>query len=115
MASSVHHVYLGDEDLGIFDETKFTLSDAFLIEGHSGGHASGLSVNEFMAGINRGQPLAIQTLIWWLRFKQGQNVDRPSIDFNIADLRLEDEPDPTVASSGKNETVISDSSPTTAI
>ena len=114
MPSGIHHVWLADEDLGVFDEHAFTLSDAYLIEGHSGGNASGLSVNEFMAGINRGQPLAIQTLIWWLKFKQGVNVDRAAIDFKIADLRLEDEPDPTEASSGTGDAVTSDSSPTTA-
>ena len=45
MASGIHHVYLADEDLGVFDEHAFTLSDAYLIEGHSGGNSSGLSVN----------------------------------------------------------------------
>ena len=42
------------------------------------------------------------------------NVDRAAIDFKIADLRLEDEPDPTEASSGTGDAVTSDSSPITA-
>ena len=109
MASGIHHVWLADEDLGIFDEAKFTLNDAFVVKA-----SSGLDVMAFNAGIGSMNPLALQTFVWWLKYRKGENVDRASIDFKIADLRLEDEPDPTEASSGTGDAVTSDSSPTTA-
>ena len=109
MAVGVHHVYLGSEDLGVYDENKFTLTDAFTVKS-----ASGLDIKEFNLGINQMNPLALQTFVWWLKYRKGENVDRAAVDFAIADLRMVDEPDPTVASSGKSDAAISDSSPKSA-
>lgn len=110
MPSGVHHVWLGDEDLGIFDENKFRLTDLYQIAG-----SSGLNGRDFTAGINSQSPLALQTLVWFLRVKAGRPCDRAAIDFAIADLRMEDEPDPTEASSGNADAGTSDTSPTSAI
>ena len=105
----IHHVWLGAEDLGIFDENKFTLNDAFTIKA-----SSGLDVKAFNAGIGSMNPLALQTFVWWLKYRKGENVDRVGIDFALADLRMEPEPDPIVASSGMSVAAISDSSPKSA-
>lgn len=105
----IHHVWLGAEDLGVFDENKFTLNDAFIIKA-----SSGLDVKAFNSGIGSMNPLALQTFVWWLKYRKGENVDRVGIDFAIADLRMEPEPDPTVASSGTSVAAISDSSPKSA-
>lgn len=108
--SHVVHVFLKDEDLGVFDFQKFSNSDGFLVENASGG----LSPKAFFDGIGELRPMALQTFIWLLYRKQGKTVDRASIDFAIADVRLEEEPDPTVASDGNGVVVTSDSSPITA-
>ena len=109
------HLWIADEDLGVFNEQHFTLFDAWDVLAASGGRDKGLSVTEFVAGIQRMEPLAIQTLVWFLRKRKGQTVDRASINFNFGDLRVEEEADPTMASSGTPDAGISDSSPTTAI
>jgi hypothetical protein len=98
MATGIYRVTLGDEDLGIFDEHKFTLNVAFVIKA-----SCGMDVKQFMAGINSTNPLAIQTFVWWLKHRKGVNVDRASIDFNMADLKLEDEPDPITETSGTKD------------
>jgi hypothetical protein len=103
MAIGVHHVYLADEDLGIFDENKFTLEDAFTIKA-----SSGLDIKAFNQGIVQMNPLALQTFVWWLKHRKGETVDRASIDFNVADLRLEEEPDPTQATTSGS--VVADTS-----
>jgi hypothetical protein len=95
MALGVFHVWLGEEDLGIYDENKFSLNDAFVVKA-----SCGLDVRVFTNGINTMNPLVLQTLVWWLRYKKGVNCDRASIDFAIADLKLVDEPDPTKETSG---------------
>jgi hypothetical protein len=101
-SSAVHHVWLADEDLGIFDEQKFDLKDAFTIKG-----AVGLNVQPFFKGVNEQDPLCLQTLVWWLRFRVGNIQDRLGINFALSDLRIEDEPDPTQESSGTNAESIS--------
>ena len=109
-ATNVVHVWLGDEDLGVFDFQKFSNSDVYLVE-----NTSGLTVKAFFEGIGEMRAIALQTFVWLLRRRKGQDVARASIDFAIGDLRLETVEDPTVASDGTNETVTSDSSPTSAI
>lgn len=104
------HVYLGDEDLGVFDFHKFSNSDGYLVE-----NTSGLSTKAFFQGIGELRPMALQTFVWLLYRRQGKIIDRATIDFAVGDLRLEAEPDPTVASDGSNDAATSDSSPTTAI
>ena len=101
MVLGVYSVTLGDEDLGIYDENKFTLNDAFVIKA-----SCGLDVRAFTAGINSMNPLVLQTLVWWLRYKKGVNCDRASIDFAIADLKLVDAPDPTGETSGSDAVAI---------
>ena len=66
MALGVWHAWLGEEDLGIYDENKFSLNDAFTIKA-----SCGLNVGVFTAGIKAMDPLVLQTLVWWLRFKKG--------------------------------------------
>jgi len=109
-ATNVVHVWLADEDLGVFDFQKFSNSDGYLVE-----NTSGLTVKAFFEGIGEMRAIALQTFVWLLRRRKGQDVARASIDFAIGDLRLETVEDPTVASDGTNETVTSDSSPTSAI
>lgn len=114
MASSVHHVFIGEEDLGIFDENKFTVSDAIIVKNATGG-VNGLTVKAFFSGLEQMDPHALQALIWFQRFKLGQQVHISTIDFNVAELRLDDEPDPTQAATGIDETSTSEPSPNSAI
>lgn len=105
-----YRVKLGDEDLGVFDERKFTVSDAILVKNTTGGQ-SGFTIKAFFQGVNDMDPFALQALVWFLRFKKGEQVHISTIDFNIADLDLEEEPDPTQARTGSDETAISEPSP----
>lgn len=112
VSNGIHHVWLGDEDLGIFDEHKISMSDGFAIKG-----VSGLNVKPFLEGIQDMNPLAWQTLVWLLRLKQGKpQARRESIEFFFTDLRMEDEgvADPTPAPTGTSETATSESLPTSA-
>lgn len=107
-------IVLGDERY-VFDDQSLTLTDAFAIKS-----ASGLDLVPFQNGLNTMSPLSLQTLIWWLRQKNGRPEDIRTVDFRIADLSVEevaedDEPDPTESGSEPEETSTSDSSPTTAI
>ena len=108
--SRVVHVFLKDEDLGVFDFQKFSISDSFLVE-----NVSGLSPKELFAGIGELRPMALQTFVWLLYRKMGKIVDRASIDFAIDDVRFEALPDPTLATDGSSGAAILDSSPISAI
>jgi hypothetical protein len=108
--SSVVHVWLGDEDLGKFDFQRISISEGFLIE-----NESGLSVKAFLEGLSEMRAAATQTFVWLLKFRKGERVDRKSLVFDYGDLRMEEEPDPTPASSGEGDAPTSDYSPTTAI
>lgn len=107
-----HKVTLGDEEY-VFDERELTLSDAFAIKA-----ASGLNLQPFMRGLNDGDPVALQTLVWFLRQKHDRPEDIRHIDFRLADLVITELPDPTEpadeTSSETAETATSDSSPTSA-
>jgi hypothetical protein len=97
-------ISLGDEKY-VFDDQSLTLNDAFAIKS-----ASGLDLVPFQNGLNTMSPLSLQTLIWWLRQKHGRPEDIRTIDFKIADLRVDeiedDEPDPTVSGYVPDETNI---------
>lgn len=107
-------VRLGDEDLGIFDEKKFALSDAILVKNATGGQA-GFTIKQFFTGIQDMDPYALQALVWFLRFKQGSQTHISTIDFNIAELALEEVPDPTVARTGSDDALISEPSQNSVI
>lgn len=111
-----HHVWLEDEDLGIFDERKISLSDGFLIQGQTGGHGAGLTPQKMLQGIVDGDPRSFQALVWFLKYKQNPSAAPhiTTIDFNYADLRIEDEPDPTEARTGTGDAATSDPSPNSA-
>ena len=76
-----YKVDLKAEDLGIFDDEAITLSQAFAIKA-----ASGLNLAPFFRGINDMDPLAVQTLVWFQRFKAGVSTPLPEIDFVLYDL-----------------------------
>lgn len=97
-------------DLGIFDPNIFTLTDATILEA-----TTGLTVAEMARGIDNLQANAIRAIVWFQKFKRGDNVHISAIEFNVFDLTVELMPDPTVASSETNETSTSDSSPSSAI
>lgn len=67
-----------------YDEDELQLSDAIAIK-----NASGLPLSTFMQGIRDFDPLAIQTLIWFVRRRDEPAVKREQINFRIADLDLE--------------------------
>lgn len=97
----------------IFDRNALELTDLYAIKS-----ASGLDANPFLQGILTGDPVALQTLVWFLRHKAGIQGDRLAINFKMGDFDIaavEDEADPTVASSEPSETATSDASPTSAI
>lgn len=97
-------------DLGVFNPNTFTVSDAFVLES-----TTGLTVAEMARGIDNLQANAIRAIVWFQKYKRGDNVHISAVDFNVFDLTVEVMPDPTVASSETNETPISESSHTSAI
>ncbi len=103
-------VTLGDEDLGVFDEKKFSVSDAILVKNATGGQR-GLTVKGFVEGIEEMDPHALQALVWFLRFKKGEQVHISTIDFAFADFDLEELPDPTQATTGSDASDTSQPSP----
>lgn len=101
-------VKVGSESY-VFDRDALTLTDLYAIKS-----ASGLDLNPFLQGIGDGNPVSLQTLVWFVRHKAGIQGDRLQIDFRIGDFDLEPIADPTVASSGTSDAAISEDSPTTA-
>lgn len=98
MPATVLKVTLAGEDLGVFDFQKFSVSDGYLVKG-----TFGLNGKQFLDGIPDLDPAALQAFVWLLRRKQGQtSLDPRSIDFAIADLDIEDLPDPTSETSGSD-------------
>jgi hypothetical protein len=67
-----------------FDDEEMTLKDAFKIKA-----ASGLSLKGFLMGVQDMEPLALQSLIWFLRTNAGASVRIEEVDFRIADLDIE--------------------------
>jgi hypothetical protein len=102
-------VKLGDEDLGVLDEKKFSLSDSILIKNATGGQ-TGLTISGFFKGVQDMDPHALQALIWFLRFKKGEQVHITAIDFVLDELDMEEEPDPTQARTGNDDAVTSEPS-----
>ena len=101
----------GVEDLGIFDERKFKNSDGYLIQNVTGGY----TIREFFTKISDLDPKALQALVWFLRFKRGEQIRFEDVDFNVLDLEAEDVvPDPTPVPAGTAETAISEPSPSTS-
>lgn len=100
----------------LFDEQTWTLKDWFVIKAETG-----LDRVPFLEGILTENPTALQGLIWFLRWRNGDQVPRAGIDFAPAALDLEplDEPeadaDPPVGgaeqTSAPAETSTSTSSP----
>jgi len=97
------------EDLGEFSLHTFTLTDAFTLK-----NASGLTVNEMVAGLDSREPASIQALVWLLKHKRGDAVHISTIDFPLANFSFVVLPNPTEAGTGKSETPISESSPISA-
>jgi hypothetical protein len=110
MATSIFHVTLGDEDLGTFDIQDLSNSDAYLIE-----NVFNLTTKGFIDGIQEMRASAVDALLWLMYRRQGKTVDRAVIRWTIGSLKVEPEPDPTVASDGSDGAATSDSSPTSAI
>jgi hypothetical protein len=109
-------VTLAGEDLGEFDDEGMMLSEAFALKA-----ATGLSLKPFYQGLNEMDPLAAQAVVWFLRYKRGDQIPLPEIEFRMGDLQMVpvEDPDPTVpaedeTTSAGSETTPSDSSPTTA-
>jgi hypothetical protein len=96
----------------VFDRDALTLTDLYQIKS-----ASGLDLNPFLEGIGEGNPVSLQTLVWFLRHKAGIQCDRTAVEFTIGEFDMAPvvEPDPTAASSEPSAIAISDASPTTAI
>ena len=110
MSFSRWQVKLGDEDLGVFDENTFTVSDAFVLEG-----TADITVVEMLHGVPLRMAKASRALIWFMKYKQGNPPHISTVDFNLADLEMQAIPDPTVAEPEPDETVTSELSPTTSI
>ena len=102
----------GVEDLGVLDERRLTISDGYLIQNATGGWP----LKKFFEGIQDIDPKALQALVWFLRFKKGQQVRIESVDFNILDLDAEDVDvvDPTPVPAGTDETSTLPLSPVTS-
>lgn len=106
-------VTVGEESY-VFDRDALTLTDVYAIKS-----ASGLNLNPFLNGLGDGDPAALQTLVWFLRHKDGKQGDRLQIDFKLGDFDMEAlddaESDPTEASTSSGDADTSEDSPTTSI
>lgn len=109
MARNKFTVKLGTDDLGVFDETKFMLSDAFSLEA-----TTGLTINEMLTGVVRYEPTALRALVWFQKFKRGDQDHISTIDFVLTDLVTEAVADPPMASPEVDETLTSEHSPASA-
>lgn len=96
-------------DLGIFDTAVFSLSDAYVLE-----NVASLTLNQMINGIDDRRPDSLRAIVWFQKYRRGDNVHISAIDFNLADLWVEVVEDPTVASSDSGETPTSDDSPNSA-
>jgi hypothetical protein len=76
-------VTLKGDDLGTFNDERITLQDAFAIKA-----ASGLNLKPFFTGLNEMDPLSVQTLVWFLKHKKGEQIPLAELDFVIADLDM---------------------------
>lgn len=110
-----NHIWLGDEDLGVFDPEKLTTTDALMIEVESAKIGRRMTLKTLNDELLEAGAAATITLVWFLRFKQGRGVDIRTIDFVFAELRGEEEPDPTTASSGDGDVNTSQTSPISSI
>jgi hypothetical protein len=71
-------------DTWVFDEDALSLNDAFAIK-----QASGLNLGPFLQGIYELDPLALQTLIWFLRRPTEPGLPLTAVTINrIGDLRM---------------------------
>lgn len=109
MARNKFTVTLGEDELGVFDETQFMLSDAFVLE-----NETGLTINQMLGGIIAYRPNALRALVWFMKFKRGDNQHISTIEFALTDLVTVAVPDPTEASPETNEIDTSGSSPSIA-
>ena len=103
-------VTLAGDDLGVFDEKKFTVSDGILVKNATGGQ-TGLTIKGFLKGVEEMDPQALQALVWFLKFKRGEQVHISTIDYALGDLEVEEEPDPTPARTGSDAVATSVPSP----
>lgn len=107
------HVSNDGDDLGNFEMEGITNSDAYLIE-----NAFGLTVKGFIEGIGEMRASAVDALLWLMYRRQGRVVDKASVRWSLGGLKIEpveDEPDPTVASSGDADATGSEPLPISAI
>lgn len=109
--ATIRVINAGD-DLGEFDLNKVTNSDAYLIE-----NTYGLSIKGFIEGIGDMRAAAIDALLWLMYRKQGRQVDKSVIRWELGTLQFEqvDAGDPTEAVSGTADADGLALSPTSAI
>lgn len=82
---AVIRVKLGEQTLGEVDFEGLTLKDAFAIKA-----TSGLTPMQLFSGMESADPDALQTLVWFVKMKNGEHCDRSTIDFRIRDLTTEE-------------------------
>lgn len=82
-------VTLGSESW-VLDEDEITVEDGIALK-----YATGLNVVPMLQGVAEWDGEAMRALVWFLRFKAGEQVSPKSINFRLMDLRMEQEPDPT--------------------
>lgn len=110
MAINNFRVLVAGEDLGEFHESALTLDDAFTIEA-----TAGITINEMLAGIAPMRAKSLRALVWFMKFKRGDQDHITTIAFKLTEFTIEAIPDPTVAGPSEgSETPTSDSSPTSA-
>jgi len=109
MASNLVRVKLEGEDLGVFDFQKMTVFDGIQLKAKSG-----LTIKQFVDGLQEMDAASLQALVWLLRTRQGAVTELHAINFALGDLDMEEEPDPTEETSGSDAAATSVSSPTSA-
>lgn len=97
-APKVIRVTLKGEDLGTFSDRRLSVSESILLK-----QRTGLTTKEFLEGISELDGQALQALVWLLKFRRHEAVDPKKIDFELGELRMEQEPDPTRPSSGSGD------------
>ncbi|MBW4033033.1 MAG: hypothetical protein HIU88_10255 [Acidobacteria bacterium] len=96
-APQVMRVVFKGEDLGTFTDRRMTVSETILLK-----QRTGLSTKEFLEGIGEIDGQALQALVWLLKLRKKEAINPKELDFELGELRLEREADPTQPTSAND-------------
>jgi hypothetical protein len=94
-APQVMRVTFKGEDLGTFTDRRMSMSELILLK-----QRTGLTGKEFLEGIGEVDGQSLQALVWLLKLRKHEAVNPKELDFELGDLKLSNETDPTQPTSG---------------